>query len=53
VRFVLAEDRTGSALRVAPLDGNGYGPRGAESGLGLVVGHLYSAPYEDLKLKGK
>lgn len=26
---------------------NGYGPRVAESGLGLIVGHLYSAPYED------
>ena len=32
---------------------NGYGPRVADSGLGLIVGHLYSAPYEDLKLKGK
>ena len=32
---------------------NGYGLRVADSGLGLIVGHLYSAPYEDLKLKGK
>lgn len=32
---------------------NGYGPRLEESGLGLIVGHLYSAPYEDLKLKAK
>ena len=30
---------------------NGYGPRVAESGLGLIAGHPYSAPYEDLKLK--
>ena len=30
---------------------NGYGPRVAESGLALVAGHPYSAPYEDLKLK--
>ena len=32
---------------------NGYGPRVAESGLGLITNHAYSAPYEDLKLKGK
>jgi len=32
---------------------NGHGPRVAESGLGLIPGHAYSAPYEDLKLKGK
>jgi peptide/nickel transport system substrate-binding protein len=31
---------------------NGVGPRVAESGLGLITGHAYSAPYEDLKLKG-
>ena len=30
---------------------NGYGPRVAESGLGLITGHAYSAPYEELKLK--
>ena len=30
---------------------NGYGPRVAEPCLGLIVGHLYSAPYEDLRLK--
>jgi peptide/nickel transport system substrate-binding protein len=32
---------------------NGYGPRVQESGLGLIPGHAYSAPYEDVKLKGK
>jgi peptide/nickel transport system substrate-binding protein len=32
---------------------NGVGPRVAESGLGLITGHAYSAPYEDLKLKSK
>jgi peptide/nickel transport system substrate-binding protein len=32
---------------------NGYGPRVAESGLTLIAGHPYSAPYEDLKLKGR
>ena len=30
---------------------NGYGPRVAESALGLIAGHPYSAPYEDMKLK--
>ena len=29
------------------------GPRVAESGLGLIAGHAYSAPYEDVKLKAK
>jgi peptide/nickel transport system substrate-binding protein len=32
---------------------NGVGPRVEESGLGLIAGHAYSAPYEDLKLKGR
>ena len=32
---------------------SGVGPRVAESGLGLIPMHAYSAPYEDLKLKGK
>ena len=32
---------------------NGAGPRVEESGLGLIAGHAYSAPYEDLKLKAK
>lgn len=32
---------------------NGVGPRVRESGLGLIAGHAYSAPYEDLMLKGK
>jgi len=30
---------------------NGVGPRVAESGLGLITNHLYSAPFEELKLK--
>jgi len=30
---------------------NGQGARIAESGLGLIPGHAYSAPYEDVKLK--
>jgi peptide/nickel transport system substrate-binding protein len=32
---------------------NGVGPRVGESGLGLINGHAYSAPYEDITLKGK
>ena len=32
---------------------NGVGPRVKESGLGLISGHAYSAPYEDVMLKGK
>ena len=32
---------------------NGVGPRVGESGLGLIPGHAYSAPYEEVTLKGK
>ena len=32
---------------------NGQGPRVQESGLGLIPGHAYSAPYEDVALKVK
>ncbi len=32
---------------------NGHGSRVAESGLGLIPGHAYSAPYEDVKLKAR
>jgi len=32
---------------------NGIGPRVEESGLGLIAGYVFSAPYEDVKLKGK
>ena len=32
---------------------NGVGARPAVHGLGLITDHAYSAPYEDLKLKGK
>jgi peptide/nickel transport system substrate-binding protein len=30
---------------------NGIGPRVGESGLGLIGGHAYSAPYEDVTIK--
>jgi len=32
---------------------NGVGPRVEESGIGLVAGYIYSAPYEDVRLKAK
>ena len=32
---------------------NGVGPRVEESGIGVVTGYAFSAPYEDVKLKGK
>jgi peptide/nickel transport system substrate-binding protein len=32
---------------------NGVGPRVGESGLGLIARYAYSAPYEDVTLKGK
>jgi peptide/nickel transport system substrate-binding protein len=32
---------------------SGIGPRVGESGLGLIAGHPYSTPYEDLTLAGK
>jgi len=32
---------------------NGVGPRVQESGLGLISGHVYSAPCEDVTLRGK
>ena len=36
---------------VKPMPGNPLAPSLAESGLGLITGHAYSAPYEDLTLK--
>ena len=36
---------------VEPAFLNGVGPRVAESGFGLINNYLYTAPYEDLKLK--
>jgi peptide/nickel transport system substrate-binding protein len=32
---------------------SGYGPRVEASGLGLITGYSFSAPYEDVRLKGK
>ena len=49
----LMHDRVLFAPLIEPALLNGHGPRVAESGLGLIAGHLYSAPYEDLKLKDR
>jgi ABC-type transport system substrate-binding protein len=32
---------------------SGFGPRVEDAGLGLIGGYPYSAPYEDIRLKGK
>ena len=47
----LMHERVVFAPIVEPAFLNGYGSRVAESGLGLIVGHPYSSPYEDLKLR--
>jgi peptide/nickel transport system substrate-binding protein len=49
----LITDKVMYAPLMEPAFLNGFGPRVAESGLGLITNHAYSAPYEDLKLKGK
>ena len=44
-------------VMVAPIWASAYltgvGSRVDESGLGLIAGYAFSAPYEDVKLKGK
>ena len=47
----LMHERSMFAPIVEPAFLNGQGPRVEESALGLITGHLYSAPYEDLRLK--
>ena len=32
---------------------NGVGPRVEESGIGVIPGYAFSAPYEDAKLKSR
>ncbi len=32
---------------------NAYGARVAEPALGLIPGHLFSAPYEEVRLQGR
>jgi peptide/nickel transport system substrate-binding protein len=47
----LMHERTMFVPVMEPALLNASGPRVAESGLGLIAGHAYSAPYEDVKLK--
>jgi peptide/nickel transport system substrate-binding protein len=47
----LMHDKVMHAPLMEPAFINGYGPRLEESGLGLISGHAYSSPYEDLRLK--
>jgi peptide/nickel transport system substrate-binding protein len=49
----LMHERAMFAPVIEPAFLNGVGPRVAESGLGLITGHPYSSPYEDLRLKAK
>ena len=49
----LMHERVMFAPILEPAFLNGYGPRVAESGLGLINVHAYSAPYEDVRLKAK
>jgi peptide/nickel transport system substrate-binding protein len=49
----LMHERAMFAPILEPAFLNGYGPRVAESGLGLISVHAYSAPYEDVRLKAK
>ncbi len=49
----LMHERVMFAPTIEPAFLNGVGARVAESGLGLITGHPYSSPYEDLKLKAK
>jgi peptide/nickel transport system substrate-binding protein len=47
----LMHERVMFAPILEPAFLNGYGSRVEESGMALIVGHPYSAPYEDVKLK--
>jgi peptide/nickel transport system substrate-binding protein len=47
----LMHERVMFAPVIEPAFLNGVGPRLAEAGLGLITGHPYSSPYEDLRFK--
>ena len=49
----IMHERVMSAGVIEPAFLNGVGARPAVHGLGLIKNQAYSAPYEDLKLKGK
>jgi hypothetical protein len=44
--------RAGSPVGAGPYK-HGLGPRVEDSGLGVIAGYAFSAPYEDVKLRGK
>jgi peptide/nickel transport system substrate-binding protein len=56
-RFHNGDPVTAEKVLIAPIwlsaGMNGVGPRVEESGLGLIAGYAFSAPYEDVKLKAK
>jgi len=49
----MIQERVMFARVIEPAFLNGVGARRAVHGLGLIKNHAYSAPYEDLMLKGK
>jgi peptide/nickel transport system substrate-binding protein len=49
----LVHDKVMFAPIMEPAILHGYGPRVAESGIGLITNMAASAPYEELRLKGK
>ena len=49
----LVHDKAMFAPILASAALTGVGPRVEEAGLGLIAGYSFSAPYEDVKLKGK
>jgi len=49
----LMHERVVFAPLLEPALLNGYGPRVADSGLGLIVGHLYSAPVRGPEAQGE
>jgi peptide/nickel transport system substrate-binding protein len=49
----LMHDKVMYAPLMEPAFLNGHGARVAESGLGLITGHAYSGPYEDVRIKGR
>ena len=51
VQLIYEKVVVGPIWQNAPL--NGVGPRVEESGIGLVAGYIFSAPYEEVKLKSK
>jgi peptide/nickel transport system substrate-binding protein len=49
----LMHERVMFAPIVEPAFLNGYGPKVEDPAMGVIVGHPYSSPYEDVKLKAR